>query len=45
MEVASQISPGVDKLHQESAGGRIRFSTDSPFMRSFGKRILNCRIL
>ncbi len=32
MEVAAETSPGVDKLHRESAGGRVRFSTDSPYI-------------
>ncbi|MBQ4563280.1 MAG: hypothetical protein IJA58_02235 [Lachnospiraceae bacterium] len=32
MEVGEATSPGVDKLQRESAGGRIRFSTDSPYI-------------
>ena len=31
-DVAASTSPGVDKLSRESAGGRVRFSTDSPFI-------------
>lgn len=30
--VAAATSPGVDKLARESAGGRIRFSTNSPYI-------------
>lgn len=32
MEIGEATSPGVDKLQRESAGGRIRFSTDSPYI-------------
>ncbi|MBQ9116810.1 MAG: hypothetical protein IJY04_07275 [Clostridia bacterium] len=31
-EVAKATSEGVDKLSRESAGGRVRFSTDSPYI-------------
>lgn len=31
-DVAAATSPGVDKLSRESAGGRVRFSTDSPYI-------------
>lgn len=31
-DVAAATSEGVDKLCRESAGGRVRFSTDSPFI-------------
>ena len=31
-EVASQTSDGVDKLSRECAGGRVRFTTDSPYI-------------
>ena len=32
MDVATATSPEVEKLSQEPAGGRVRFSTDSPFV-------------
>ncbi len=32
LDVAAQTSAAVDKLHRESAGGRVRFSTDSPYI-------------
>lgn len=32
MNVAAATSEAVEKLSQESAGGRVRFSTDSPFI-------------
>ena len=32
MDVAAATSEAVEKLSQESAGGRVRFSTDSPFI-------------
>lgn len=31
-EVAASVSPEVEKLSQESAGGRVRFATDSPYI-------------
>jgi hypothetical protein len=31
-DVAKATSPAVDKLCRESAGGRVRFSTDSPYI-------------
>lgn len=31
-EVAKQVSPGVHTLHTRSAGGRVRFVTDSPYV-------------
>lgn len=31
-DVAEQTSPAVEKLHRESAGGRVRFSTNSPYV-------------
>ncbi|MBR2650539.1 MAG: hypothetical protein IKD45_02665 [Clostridia bacterium] len=31
-EVAEATSPGVNLLSRESAGGRVRFSTDSPYI-------------
>lgn len=31
-DVAEATSEGVAKLHQECAGGRVRFSTDSPYI-------------
>ncbi len=31
-EVAAATSAGVDKLSRESAGGRVRFSTNSPYI-------------
>lgn len=31
-DVAEATSDGVDKLSRESAGGRVRFSTDSPYI-------------
>lgn len=31
-DVAAATSEGVEKLSEESAGGRVRFSTDSPFI-------------
>lgn len=31
-DVAAATSVGVDKLSRESAGGRVRFSTDSPYI-------------
>ena len=31
-EVAAATSEGVSKLERESAGGRVRFSTDSPYI-------------
>ena len=31
-DVAEATSEGVDKLSRESAGGRVRFSTDSPYI-------------
>ncbi len=31
-DVAAATSEGVDKLSRESAGGRVRFSTDSPYI-------------
>ena len=30
--VASTVSPGVLKLHSHTAGGRVRFRTDSPYI-------------
>jgi len=30
--LADGVSEGVSKLHRESAGGRVRFSTDSPIL-------------
>lgn len=32
IEVGEATSPGVDKLQRESAGGRVRFSTNSPYI-------------
>lgn len=32
LDLAAAVSPGVDKMHRECAGGRVRFSTDSPFI-------------
>ena len=32
IEVAANTNPGVVKLEQESAGGRVRFSTDSQYI-------------
>ncbi|MBR5231851.1 MAG: SGNH/GDSL hydrolase family protein [Clostridia bacterium] len=32
MDVAAATSPAVERLSQESAGGRVRFTTDSPFI-------------
>lgn len=32
MDIGEATSPGVDKLQRECAGGRIRFSTDSPYI-------------
>lgn len=32
LDVAAATSPGVDKLNRECAGGRVRFSTDSPYI-------------
>lgn len=32
LDVAAATSEGVEKLNQESAGGRVRFSTDSPYI-------------
>ena len=32
MDVAAATSPAVEKLSQESAGGRVRFTTDSPYI-------------
>ena len=31
-EVAEAVSPGVLNLHKHTAGGRVRFRTDSPFI-------------
>lgn len=31
-EVAERVSPGVHRLHAHTAGGRVRFVTDSPFV-------------
>lgn len=31
-EVAERTSPGVHKLHANTAGGRVRFMTDSPYI-------------
>ena len=31
-EVAEQVSEGVVHLHKQTAGGRVRFSTDSPYI-------------
>jgi len=31
-DIAAATSEGVDKLSRESAGGRVRFSTDSPYI-------------
>ncbi|MBQ8368700.1 MAG: hypothetical protein IJY35_01830, partial [Clostridia bacterium] len=31
-DVAEATSEGVNKLSRESAGGRVRFSTDSPYI-------------
>lgn len=31
-EVAKEVNPGVNLLHTNTAGGRIRFVTDSPFV-------------
>jgi len=31
-DVAAATSPGVEKLSRECAGGRVRFSTDSPYI-------------
>ena len=31
-DVAAATSEGVEKLHQVRAGGRVRFSTDSPYI-------------
>ena len=31
-DVAAATSEGVDLLSRESAGGRVRFSTDSPYI-------------
>jgi len=30
--LAAEVSEGVDRLSRESAGGRVRFSTDSPYI-------------
>ena len=30
--VAEQVNPGVRELHLHTAGGRVRFSTDSPYI-------------
>ena len=32
LEVAEKVSENVDKLSRESTGGRVRFSTDSPYI-------------
>lgn len=32
MEVGEATSAGIDKLQRECAGGRVRFSTDSPYI-------------
>ena len=32
LDIAEATSPGVDKLNRECAGGRVRFSTDSPYI-------------
>ncbi|MBQ8814075.1 MAG: hypothetical protein IJZ85_06255 [Lachnospiraceae bacterium] len=32
MDIGEATSPGVDKLQRECAGGRVRFSTDSPYI-------------
>ena len=32
LDIAEATSPAVDKLSRESAGGRVRFSTDSPYI-------------
>ena len=34
LDVAAATSEAVDRLSQESAGGRVRFSTDSPYIAS-----------
>lgn len=31
-EVAKTVSPGVKNLHESTAGGRVRFRTDSPYV-------------
>ena len=31
-EVAQEVNPGVKDLHRHTAGGRVRFSTDSPYI-------------
>ena len=31
-EIAEQVSEGVVHLHKQTAGGRVRFSTDSPYI-------------
>jgi len=36
-DVAAATSEGVDKLSRESAGGRVRFSTNSPYIASRAK--------
>lgn len=39
-DVAEQTSPAVDKLSRESAGGRVRFSTDSPYIAIRAKYVV-----
>ncbi len=43
-EVARQVSPGVEKLYTNTAGGRISFYTDSPFV-AVHARMWNCPTL
>ncbi len=38
-DVAEATSPGVNKLHRETAGGRVRFSTDSLYILIKTKQI------
>ena len=36
-DIAQKVSPGVDVFHAHTAGGRIRFKTDSPYIAIHAK--------
>jgi len=42
--IASTVSDAVHKLHANTAGGRIRFRTDSPYVAIYAKMPTICRM-
>lgn len=40
LDIAAKTSDAVDKLSRESAGGRVRFSTDSPYIAIRAKYLI-----